>query len=102
MPSISWRKNGQTVYSGSKFSFDQYKKRLTIQNPSKADEGDYECHVTSSLSPQPRTSKANLTVIGKQIFFVTFLALLSTLCCHCAYMLSNSSRNNLKTKYLQR
>jgi len=56
------------VYSGSKFSFDQYKKRLTINNPSKADEGDYECHVTSSLSPQPRTSKANLTVIGKLSF----------------------------------
>ena len=35
-------------------------------------------------------------------FCVTFLALLSTLCCHCAYMFSNSSSNNLKTKYLQR
>ena len=68
MPSISWRKNGQTVTSGSKFSFDQYKKRLTIRNLIKADEGDYECHVTSSLSPQPRTSKANLTVFGKQMF----------------------------------
>ena len=37
-----------------------------------------------------------------RFFCVTFLALLSTLCCHCAYMFSNSSSNNLKTKYLQR
>ena len=82
MPGISWRKNGQTVISGSKYSFDQYKKRLTIHNPSKADEGAYECHVTSSSSPQPRTSKANLTVIGKQnflcyIFGIAFNIMLS-------------------------
>ena len=97
MPSISWRKNGQTVTSGSKFSFDQYKKRLTIRNPSKADEGDYECHVTSSLSPQPRTSKANLTVFGKQMFLcyifgIAFNIMLSLRLSNC------SSRNNLKTK----
>ena len=63
MPIISWTKNGQAVSSSSKFSFDQYKKRLTVHNPNKADEGDYECHANS------RKRTANLTVIGTHFFY---------------------------------
>ena len=64
MPAISWRRNGQTISRSSKHSFDLYSKRLTVHNPRKADEGDYECYVNSASSPSPRTSTANLTVIG--------------------------------------
>lgn len=64
MPTISWRKNGQTILASSKFAFDLYKKRLTIRNPNKADEGDYQCYVNSRDSPSPRTRTANLTVFG--------------------------------------
>lgn len=65
MPTISWTKNGQTVSSSSKYSFDTYKKRFTIHNPVKADEGNYVCNVNSGNSPSPRTSTANLTVFGE-------------------------------------
>lgn len=70
MPTISWRRNGQTILASSKYSFDLYKKRLTIHNPVKADEGDYECHVDSTASPSPRTRTANLTVFVKPSFTV--------------------------------
>ena len=64
MPNIAWLRNGQYISSGSKYSFDLYKKRFTIHNPVKADEGDYECNVNSGRSPSPRRSTARLTING--------------------------------------
>ena len=64
MPNIAWLRNGQYISSSSKYSFDQYKKRFTINNPVKADEGDYQCDVSSGSSPSSRTSTAKLTING--------------------------------------
>lgn len=64
MPNIAWLRNGQYISSSSKYSFDLYNKRFTINNPVKADEGDYECNVNSGSSPSPRRSTAKLTING--------------------------------------
>lgn len=65
MPSISWRKAGKVISQSAKFSFDTFKKRLTVHNPAVSDEGVYECRVTNSKNVF-KTKSANLTIIGKQ------------------------------------
>ena len=69
MPTISWTRNGQTISSSSKYAFDLYKKRLTVRNPTKADEGDYDCNVNSASSPVARKSTAKLTVNGNYFLY---------------------------------
>lgn len=64
MPSISWRKAGRVISQSAKFSFDTFKKRLTVHNPAVSDEGVYECRVTNSRNVF-KTKSANLTIIGK-------------------------------------
>ena len=64
MPLISWRKAGQVISQSAKFSFDTFKKRLTVHNPAVSDEGVYECRVTNSKNVF-KTKSANLTIIGK-------------------------------------
>lgn len=70
MPSISWRKAGQVISQSAKFSFDTFKKRLTVHNPAVSDEGVYECRVTNSRNVF-KTKSANLTIIVMPTFTVT-------------------------------
>nr|XP_058964313.1 protein sidekick-2-like isoform X2 [Pocillopora verrucosa] len=70
MPSISWRKAGQVISQSAKFSFDTFKKRLTVHNPAVSDEGVYECRVTNSKNVF-KTKSANLTIIVMPTFTVT-------------------------------
>ena len=76
MPLISWRKAGQVISQSAKFSFDTFKKRLTVHNPAVSDEGVYECRVTNSRNVV-KTKRANLTIIGKhekmQFNFIFYL-----------------------------
>ena len=73
MPTVTWRRSGQEIVSSSKFQFSGNKRRLTVTNPIKADEGVYECHVSNPRSAQAGTRRANLTIIGTEILPCTVI-----------------------------
>lgn len=64
MPTISWWKGGQQISQNAKFSFASFKKRLTVLNPGKSEEGFYECRATNPNNGQQISRRANLTIIG--------------------------------------
>ena len=64
MPTISWWKGGQQISQIGKFSFGSYKKRLTVLNPGKSEEGFYECRATNPNDGQQTSRRANLTITG--------------------------------------
>lgn len=65
MPSISWKKNGQTLSSSSKYDIKDNNRRLVVKNPIKTDTGVYSCFVTNPRSAGAGHRSANLTVNGK-------------------------------------
>ena len=64
MPTISWWKGGQQISQNATFSIGSYKKRLTVLNPGKSEEGFYECQATNPNDGQQISRGANLTITG--------------------------------------
>lgn len=66
IPLITWEKEGQQLYPGTKYSFEYKDKRciLTIHNAQIDDSGDYFC-IASNLLGKVRTS-ARLTIIDRE------------------------------------
>ena len=54
-----------TDFSECKISFGSSdKKRLTVLNPGKSEEGFYECRATNPNDGQQTSRRANLTITG--------------------------------------
>ena len=67
---ITWRKNGLLLNANTKYRFDSTRKRLTINTPSKSEEGQYTC--ISTMSGSQVSASGQLRVIGKN-FSVIFI-----------------------------